>query len=56
MISINPDKEKVKEIREKIKVNDGYCCCMILRDETTKCPCKDLKEKEECICELYIKI
>ena len=32
------DKEKVKEIREKIKENDGYCPCVpeYANNETTK--------------------
>ena len=54
MIKLNPDKSKVKEIRAKIKENDGYCPCIIQKNDDTKCPCKDFREKKECHCELYI--
>lgn len=55
------DKELVKEIREKIKNNGGYCPCVIeaLRTEDDKCICKDFREKIEnkekctCHCGLY---
>ena len=48
---LNPDIEKRKEIGKKIKNNQGYCCCMIVKNEDTKCPCK---WQRECICGLYI--
>lgn len=54
-VKINPDKDKVKEIRAALKNNNGYCPCKIEQSEDTKCPCKDLRENQECCCELYIK-
>ena len=57
MIKLNPDKEVVNSIREKLKETGGYCPCVIetFWDEDTKCPCRNLKEKEECCCGLYVK-
>lgn len=57
-IKVNPDKEFVKEIRKKIKQNDGYCPCRIIKNEDTKCICKEFLEQEEgeCHCGLYYKI
>lgn len=54
------DKEKVKEIKEKIKENDGYCPCVpeYAHNETTKCMCKEFLESPagtECHCGLYVK-
>lgn len=56
-ISLNPDSSVVKEIREKIKDNDGYCPCQIGKTEDTKCICKSFKEQESgyCHCGLYFK-
>lgn len=57
-IKVNPDKEKVNDIRNKIRNNEGYCPCSIVRNEDTKCMCKEFTEQKEegyCHCELYYK-
>jgi ferredoxin-thioredoxin reductase catalytic subunit len=56
-IRLNPDLELVNMIRKKLKDNDGYCPCVIEKNEDTKCMCKAFKEQEsgECHCGLYIK-
>lgn len=56
-IRSNPNKELVKEIREKLKENDGYCPCKIIKNEDTKCICKEFIEQGlgPCHCSLYIK-
>lgn len=61
-IEINSDKDLVKEIRNKIKENDGHCACAIIFDEDNKCMCKEFREQiangitGECHCGLYIAI
>jgi ferredoxin-thioredoxin reductase catalytic subunit len=55
MIKINPDTEHVKQIREELKNNGGFCPCMIIQTDDTKCPCKKFREEQECCCSLYIK-
>lgn len=56
-IRSNPNKELVKEIREKLKENDGYCPCKIVKTKDTKCICKEFIEQGlgPCHCGLYIK-
>lgn len=56
-IELNPDKEFVKEFREKLKANDGYCPCRVVKTPETKCMCKEFKEQKEgeCHCGLYVK-
>lgn len=56
-IKVNPDKEKVKEIRDKLKANDGYCPCRIIRKPENKCMCQEFMEQESgyCHCGLYYK-
>lgn len=55
----NSDKNLVKEIREKIKENNGHCACAIIFDEDNKCMCKEFREQiangvvGECHCGLY---
>jgi len=56
-IILNPDREIVLDIRERLKANDGYCPCSLLRTPETKCMCKEFREmaEGECHCGLYIK-
>lgn len=56
-IRASDDKELVEEIRKKLKENNGYCPCKLLRNEDTKCMCKEFREMDEgmCHCGLYIK-
>lgn len=58
MIKINKNKKLVAEIRQRIKDNNGYCPCRLLKNEDTKCMCKEFREQEEgeCHCGLYVKI
>lgn len=59
-VSTNSDKELVKEIRAKIKENNGYCACAISFNEDNKCMCKEFREQisngivGECHCGLYV--
>lgn len=58
-IKVSDDKEKVNEIRKKLKENSGFCPCKLIKNEETKCMCKEfLEQKElgECHCGLYIKV
>lgn len=55
-ISPNPDLKKVAEIKSKIKENDGYCPCQLLRNSDTRCMCKEFRESNKpgyCHCGLY---
>lgn len=58
MIKLNPDNNKVKEIRKALEENDGYCPCRIVKTEDTKCICKEFREQQSgyCHCELYYKV
>ena len=46
-----------KIILDKLKENDGYCPCRIIKNEDTKCMCKEFREQDsgECHCGLFIK-
>ena len=56
----NPDKDFVKEVRAKIKENNGHCACAIAFDDSNICMCKEFKEQikqgeiGECHCGLYL--
>jgi len=57
-ITLNTDKEHVDKIRAKLKENDGYCPCVLIKNENTKCMCKEFIEQREsgyCHCKLYYK-
>lgn len=53
-LKLNPDKEKVKEIRQAIKKSGGYCPCAVVQNEHTKCQCLDFRTSGECHCGLFI--
>lgn len=51
---LNPDKESVKYILDRIKANNGYCPCTLVENEDTKCKCKEMREQNICHCNLYV--
>lgn len=57
MIKFTDNVELKEEIQQKLKENDGYCPCRIVRTPDTKCMCKEFREQNsgECHCGLYIK-
>lgn len=61
-IITNPDIEFVKEVRAKVKANNGHCACAITFDQDNKCMCKEFREQiangvtGECHCGLYIAV
>lgn len=57
-IKINDDKKLVKEVRQKLKQNNGYCPCKLIHSPDTKCICKEFREAKQgmCHCGLYIKL
>ena len=58
-VKVSDNKELVKEIRDKLKENGGYCPCRLEHTPDTKCMCKEFrdqierKENGECHCGLY---
>lgn len=58
-IILNQDKSIVEDIRKRLKENNGYCPCVTIQNDDTKCMCKAFKEQDsegECHCGLYIKV
>jgi ferredoxin-thioredoxin reductase catalytic subunit len=61
-ITLNPDAEVVKTVKEGLKRTGGYCPCVLKQSEDTKCMCKEFKEQIKdpdfegyCHCMLYYK-
>lgn len=57
-IKTNPDKDFVKDIKDDLKKNNGYCPCAVAKNKDTKCMCKAFREQTEagyCHCGLYYK-
>lgn len=61
-VSLNPDPEIVRTVREGLQRTGGYCPCRLERTEDTKCMCKEFKEQVAdpnyegfCHCMLYYK-
>ena len=44
-ITLNPDEEYVKGIREGLKAKGGYCPCRVEQTEEYKCICKEFREQ-----------
>lgn len=51
---LNPDAEKVAEIKDKLKETGGYCPCALLKTPETKCPCAKFRDMGKCVCGLYV--
>ncbi|MBO5411308.1 MAG: ferredoxin thioredoxin reductase catalytic beta chain [Clostridia bacterium] len=61
-ITLNPDKEVVKIIKEGLAKKGGYCPCRMEINEDNKCMCKEFKQQIAdpefegfCHCMLYYK-
>ena len=56
-VKANDSKELVNEIRTKLKENNVYCPCSLIKSEDTKCMCNEFRNQElgECHCGLYVK-
>ena len=61
-ITLNPDAEVVKTIKEGLKMKDGFCPCKLGKLPENKCMCKEFKEQIDdpdfegfCHCRLYYK-
>ena len=58
-VMLNSDKSLVDEIKFRLSENDGYCPCAVVKNEDTKCMCKEFREQitpGECHCGLYVKV
>lgn len=58
MIRCVSDQAKVDEIKTALKENGGYCPCRLVKNEDTKCMCKEFREQASgvCHCGLYEKV
>ena len=56
-IKVVDDVEYVEAIRQKLKDNEGFCPCRLVKNEDTKCMCKEFREQADgvCHCGLYVK-
>ena len=61
-ITLNPDEEIVKLIKEGLAKKGGYCPCRMERTEDNKCMCKEFRGQIKdpnfegyCHCMLYYK-
>ena len=56
-IKVVDDAEYVEVIRQKLKDNEGFCPCRLVKNEDTKCMCKEFREQTYgvCHCGLYVK-
>ena len=46
----NPDEVFVRNLRKRIRNNNGYCPCKLEKKPDNKCPCKDFREGRGCDC------
>lgn len=61
-ITLNPNEEIVKSVKEGLEKTGGYCPCRIQRTEDFKCMCREFREQIKdpnfegyCHCMLYYK-
>ena len=54
----NPDVKMYELVSKAVADNNGYCPCLIARNEDTKCMCKEFREQNTegfCRCGRYYK-
>lgn len=61
-VSINEDVSIVNSIRKGLEKTGGYCPCSIVKNDDTKCMCKEFRDAIQnpdfegyCHCKLYHK-
>jgi len=61
-ITLNPDAETVKLVKEGLKRTGGYCPCRLQKTPETKCMCQEFRDQINdptfegyCHCMLYHK-
>ncbi len=61
-ITLNPDAEVVKAVKEGLKMKGGYCPCRLERTEENRCICQEFRQQMAdpdfegfCHCMLYYK-
>ena len=61
-VTLNPDAEVDKHIRQDLERTGGYCPCHLARTEANKCMCQELRDQIKapnyegfCHCLLYYK-
>ena len=59
-ITLNPDAEVVRTVREGLQHTGGYCPCRLERTEENRCMCREFREQLDdpdfvgyCHCLLY---
>ena len=62
IVKLNDNAEHVKRIKQKLDENGGYCPCRLIKNEDTKCMCKEFRDQIKdpefegfCHCKLYYK-
>jgi len=53
-MTFSDDIELIKDIGTSLK-NDPHCPCMLVKNESTICPCLPCRTKQHCCCGLYVK-
>ena len=51
--------ERDPGFKKLVEENDGYCPCLVMRNEDTKCMCKDFREQNHpgvCHCGRFEKV
>ena len=61
-ITLNPDPEIVRTVKEGLQAKGAYCPCRLQKTEDTKCMCREFREQIAdpafegyCHCMLYYK-
>ncbi len=62
IVTLNPDAEVVRRVREGLKARGGYCPCRREKTPETRCLCREFREQIQdpnfegfCFCMLYYK-
>lgn len=47
---LNPDGLFVRELKKRIRQNNGFCISKLVKSPENKCPCRDFRDDRGCDC------
>ena len=52
----SPNAKAREQLLMALLKSGGFCPCQVKKDRDTMCPCKNYRQKGECICGLFVKV
>ena len=54
-MKFNDNTKLVEKLIKALEKTNNYCPCIVKKEPDTICPCRKMREENECICGLYVR-